>query len=203
MLMQAKISNKTSATLLLPTLSGCTFSRYHRCDVLLLHMFTLSVPSLITFLAPSPSFLSFFSSSPMLGEGLSSSRLSLHKPGATSSDSSLPQRRESRVSVLLNHLLPSSSSSPGHSPGSSFLPTPQNSPASVRCSPQNLPCTHGTGPGPQGIPEVVVSPPEDDDPLTSTEEEAATPQLKRRASSASQGLEMQALEGKYLCSLPV
>uniref|UniRef100_A0A674NN46 Anion exchange protein n=1 Tax=Takifugu rubripes TaxID=31033 RepID=A0A674NN46_TAKRU len=120
-------------------------------------------------------------------EGLSSSRLSLHKPGATSSDSNLPQRRESRVSVLLNHLLPSSYSNTGHSPGSSFLPTPQNSPASVRCSSQNLPCTHGAGPGPQGIPEVVVSPPEDDDPLTSTEEEAATPQLNRRASSASQG----------------
>ncbi|TNM93357.1 hypothetical protein fugu_018759 [Takifugu bimaculatus] len=135
------------------------------------------------------------------GEGLSSSRLSLHKPGATSSDSNLPQRRESRVSVLLNHLLPSSYSNTGHSPGSSFLPTPQNSPASVRCSSQNLPCTHGAGPGPQGIPEVVVSPPEDDDPLTSTEEEAATPQLNRRASSASQGLEMLALEGKYLCSL--
>uniref|UniRef100_A0A674MM63 Anion exchange protein n=1 Tax=Takifugu rubripes TaxID=31033 RepID=A0A674MM63_TAKRU len=122
-----------------------------------------------------------------IGEGLSSSRLSLHKPGATSSDSNLPQRRESRVSVLLNHLLPSSYSNTGHSPGSSFLPTPQNSPASVRCSSQNLPCTHGAGPGPQGIPEVVVSPPEDDDPLTSTEEEAATPQLNRRASSASQG----------------
>uniref|UniRef100_A0A674MU38 Anion exchange protein n=1 Tax=Takifugu rubripes TaxID=31033 RepID=A0A674MU38_TAKRU len=115
------------------------------------------------------------------GEGLSSSRLSLHKPGATSSDSNLPQRRESRVSVLLNHLLPSSYSNTGHSPGSSFLPTPQNSPASVRCSSQNLPCTHGAGPGPQGIPEVVVSPPEDDDPLTSTEEEAATPQLNRRS----------------------
>ncbi|XP_056876044.1 sodium bicarbonate cotransporter 3-like isoform X1 [Takifugu flavidus] len=139
------------------------------------------------------------------GEGLSSSRLSLHKPGATSSDSNLPQRRESRVSVLLNHLLPSSYSNTGHSPGSSFLPTPQNSPASVRCSSQNLPCTHGAGPGPQGIPEVVVSPPEDDDPLTSTEEEAATPQLNRRASSASQGLEMLALEGSLVSpsSVPI
>lgn len=163
-------------------------------------------PLLLFFLRLLPSFSSpllFMPLSPMLGEGLSSSRLSLHKPGATSSDSNLPQRRESRVSVLLNHLLPSSSSNSGHSPGSSILPTPQNSPASVRCSSQSLPCTHGAGPGPQGIPEVVVSPPEDDDPLTSAEEEAATPQLNRRASSASQGLEMLALEGKYLCSLPV
>lgn len=211
MLLQAKIFNNISATHLVPILSGCIFSRYHLCDVLLPHIFTLSFPSLITFLAPSPFCLFFFSSplmplSPMLGEGLSSSRLSLHKPGATSSDSNLPQRRESRVSVLLNHLLPSSSSNTGHSPGSpgsSILPTPQNSPACVRFSSRNLPCTHGAGHGPQGIPEVVVSPPEDDDPLSSTEEETATPQLNRRASSASQGLEMLALEGKYLCSLPV
>lgn len=174
-------------------------------------MFLLSAPPLIPFLPPSPFpfFLSSFYSplflhlSPLLGEGLSSSRLSLHKPGATSSVSNLSQRRESRVSVLLNQLLPSSSSNTGHSPGSSSLTTPQNSPASIRCASQSLPCTHGPGLGPQGIPEVVVSPPEDDDPLNSTEEEAATPQLSRRASSASQGLELLALEGKYLCSLQV
>lgn len=129
---------------------------------------------------------------PLLGEGLSSSRLSLHKPGAASSVSSLTQRRESRVSVLLNHLLPSSANA-----GHSSLSTPQNSPAPIRCSSQST-CL-----GPQGIPEVVVSPPDDDDPLNSTEEEGATPQLSRRASSASQALEMLALEGKYLCSLPV
>lgn len=165
-------------------------------------MFFLFAPSLIPFLPPSPPFLSFspfpfLPLSPLLGEGLSSSRLSLHKPGASSSVSSLLQRQESRVSVLLNQLLPSSSSNTGQSPGSSFLATPQNSPAPIRYSSQS------TGLGPQGIPEVVVSPPEDDDPLNSTEDEAATPQLCRRASSASQGLELQALEGKYLCSLPV
>lgn len=197
------LCNGTSLTLLLPTLSGCISSRYHLCDVLLLHMIFLSAPSLIPFLpsSPFPSFLPsplpFLSLSPLLGEGLSSSRLSLHKPGSASSVSNLPQRRESRVSVLLNHLLPSSSSNTGHSLGTSSFTTPQNSPTSIRCSSQS------TGLGPQGIPEVVVSPPEDDDPLNSTEEEAGTPQLSRRASSASQGHELLALEGKYLCSLPV
>ncbi|KAI3358707.1 hypothetical protein L3Q82_015116, partial [Scortum barcoo] len=136
------------------------------------------------------------------GEGLSSSRLSLYKPGAASSVTNLSQRRESRVSVLLNHLLPSSSNS-GATPGPSSLSTPQNSPSFFRSSSQSPPRTCGTGPGPQGIPEVVVSPPEDDDPPTSAEEEAASPQLNRRASSASQGLELLPLEGKYLCSLPV
>ncbi|XP_070840687.1 sodium bicarbonate cotransporter 3-like isoform X2 [Chaetodon trifascialis] len=125
------------------------------------------------------------------GEGLSSSRLSLHKPGAASSVSNLSQRRESRVSVLLNHLLPSSSSNTGPS----SLTIPQNTPDSFRCSSQSLSRTYGAGPGPQGIPEVVVSPPEDDDPPTSAEEEAASPQLRRRASSASQGLELLPLEG--------
>ncbi|XP_019119809.1 sodium-driven chloride bicarbonate exchanger isoform X4 [Larimichthys crocea] len=130
-----------------------------------------------------------------IGEGLSSSRLSLHKPGATSSVSNLSQRRESRVSILLNHLLPSSSNS-GPSPGPSFLSTPQNSPAFHRSSSQSPPHTHGVGLGPQGIPEVVVSPPEDDDPPNSAEEEdAPSPQLRRRASSASQGLELLPLEG--------
>ncbi|XP_071355528.1 sodium bicarbonate cotransporter 3-like isoform X4 [Trachinotus anak] len=129
------------------------------------------------------------------GEGLSSSRLSLHKPGASSSVSNLSQRRESRVSVLLNHLLPSSSSNTGSSPAPSPLTTPQNTPASFRRSSQSPPRTRGTGLGPQGIPEVVVSPPEDDDPPNSAEEEAASPQFTRRASSASQGLELLPLEG--------
>ncbi|XP_076611275.1 sodium bicarbonate cotransporter 3-like isoform X5 [Chaetodon auriga] len=134
------------------------------------------------------------------GEGLSSSRLSLHKPGAASSVSNLSQRRESRVSVLLNHLLPSSSSNTGPS----SLTIPQNTPDSFRCSTQSLSRTYGAGPGPQGIPEVVVSPPEDDDPPTSAEEEAASPQLRRRASSASQGLELLPLEGPLVSpnSLP-
>lgn len=58
------LSNDTSLTLLMPTLSGCISSRYHLCDVLLLHMFFLSAPSLIPFLpsSPFPSFLSSFSS---------------------------------------------------------------------------------------------------------------------------------------------
>nr|XP_046274601.1 sodium bicarbonate cotransporter 3-like isoform X5 [Scatophagus argus] len=136
------------------------------------------------------------------GEGLSSSRLSLHKPGSASSVSNLSQRRESRVSVLLNHLLPSSSSNTGPSPGPSTLNTPHNSPGFFRCSSQNLSCTHGADLGPQGIPEVVVSPPEDDDPPNSAEEES--PQLRRRASSASQGLELLPLEGPLVSpnSLP-
>ncbi|XP_068189142.1 sodium bicarbonate cotransporter 3-like isoform X2 [Antennarius striatus] len=95
------------------------------------------------------------------GEGLSSSRLSLHKPGASSSVSNLPQRQESRVSVLLNQLLPSSNNH-GPPPDPSCLGTPQNSP---RFSSKNL--------GPE-IPEVVVSPPEDDDPASAAEEPAAS-----------------------------
>ncbi|XP_029022160.1 sodium-driven chloride bicarbonate exchanger-like isoform X2 [Betta splendens] len=122
------------------------------------------------------------------GEGLSSSRLSLHKPGAASSVSNLSQRRESRVSILLNHLLPSPSPSP--------LTTPQNTPAFLRRSSQSPPRSHGGGP--QGIPEVVVSPPEDDDPPNSAEDEAASPQLSRRGSSASQGLELLSLEGSLV-----
>uniref|UniRef100_A0AAQ5Z600 Anion exchange protein n=1 Tax=Amphiprion ocellaris TaxID=80972 RepID=A0AAQ5Z600_AMPOC len=113
-----------------------------------------------------------------IGEGLSSSRLSLHKPGAASSVSNLSQRRESRVSVLLNHLLPSSSSNTGLSPGHSPHTTPQSTPSSFRRSSQSSTQTHGTGLGPQGIPEVVVSPPEDDDPPNSAEEEAISPQLR-------------------------
>ncbi|XP_029919064.1 sodium bicarbonate cotransporter 3-like isoform X4 [Myripristis murdjan] len=128
------------------------------------------------------------------GEGLSSSRLSLQKPGAASS-SNLSQRRESRVSVLLNHLLPSSSSNTGPSPGPSPFTTPQNTPPSLRRSSQTASHTPGPGPGPQGIPEVVVSPPEDDDPPASAEEEGAAPHLSWRASSESQDLQLLPLEG--------
>ncbi|XP_069033192.1 sodium bicarbonate cotransporter 3-like isoform X3 [Embiotoca jacksoni] len=127
-----------------------------------------------------------------IGEGLSSSRLSLHKPGAGSSGSNLSQRRESRVSVLLNHLLPSSSSNTGSSPGLSPHATPQNTPASFRRSSHSSSQSHGTG---LGIPEVVVSPPEDDDPPNSAEEEALSQPLRRRASSASQNIELLPLEG--------
>ncbi|XP_031722241.1 sodium-driven chloride bicarbonate exchanger-like isoform X4 [Anarrhichthys ocellatus] len=130
-----------------------------------------------------------------IGEGLSSSHLSLHKPEAASSVSNLSQRRESRISVLLSHLLPSSSSSnSGHAPGPPLLATPENTPSAFRRSSQ----THGTGHGPQGIPEVVVSPPEDDDPQNSAEEAASSPELSRRASSASSashGFELMPLEG--------
>lgn len=138
------------------------------------------------------SFLPLF---PLLGEGLSSSRLSLHKPGASSSASTQFQRQESRMSMLLNHLLPSSSSS-GHSP----LSTPQNTPTFFRRSSPSPPSPHG---GPQAIPEVVVSPPEDDEPPTSTEDDAASPEFRRQVSSPTQGIELMPLEGKYLCSLPV
>lgn len=159
-------------------------------------------PFLTLLYFPSP--LLFYPFSPLLGEGLSSSRLSLHKPGSASSVSSLSQqRRESRVSVLLNHLLPSSSSNTGLSSGPSPHSTPQTTPSSFRrfhLSPSQTRCT---GPGPQGIPEVVVSPPEDDEPAYSAEEDAVSPQLTRRTSSASQNHELLPLEGKYLCSLPV
>ncbi|XP_005740761.1 sodium bicarbonate cotransporter 3-like isoform X2 [Pundamilia nyererei] len=121
------------------------------------------------------------------GEGLSSSRLSLHKPGTASSVSNLSQRRESRVSVLLNHLLPSSSSNTGLFPG----PSPFTTPQALRRS-QSPSHRQGVVLGPQGIPEVVVSPPEDEDP---PEEEAVSPQLSRRASSASQSVELLPLEG--------
>uniref|UniRef100_A0A674BX15 Anion exchange protein n=1 Tax=Salmo trutta TaxID=8032 RepID=A0A674BX15_SALTR len=97
-----------------------------------------------------------------IGEGLSASRHSL-KPGA--SVSNLSQRRESRVSVLLNLLLPNSSSSTsagGSSPGPSPLTTPQNTPPTPRRSP-DPPRAPGPAPVPQAIPEVVVSPPEDDE----------------------------------------
>ncbi|XP_029938086.1 sodium bicarbonate cotransporter 3-like isoform X3 [Salarias fasciatus] len=129
------------------------------------------------------------------GEGLSSSRLSLQKTGAGPTVSNLPQRQESRVSVLLNQLLPSSSSNSGLAPGSSPLSTPQNTPSSFRRSSHSPSRSHGSGPGPQGIPEVVVSPPEDDDPSNSAEEEAASPQRGQQASLASQNIELLPLEG--------
>uniref|UniRef100_A0A8C9YIR3 Anion exchange protein n=1 Tax=Sander lucioperca TaxID=283035 RepID=A0A8C9YIR3_SANLU len=116
-----------------------------------------------------------------IGEGLSSSRLSLYKPGSASSVSNLSQRRESRVSILFNHLLPSSSSNTGQAPGPQLLTTPQNTPTAFRHSSQTL----GAGLGPRGIPEVVVSPPEDDDPPNSAEEEGASPELSSTVSPNS------------------
>uniref|UniRef100_A0A8C7Z5E6 Anion exchange protein n=1 Tax=Oryzias sinensis TaxID=183150 RepID=A0A8C7Z5E6_9TELE len=117
-----------------------------------------------------------------IGEGLSSSRLSLHKPGSASSVSNLSHRQDSRMSVLLHHLLPSSSNGTGLSPSSSLLNTPQNTP-SFRRSSQSLSQTHGTGP--QGIPEVVVSPPEDDGPQHSAEADTLLPQLRPMVSPHS------------------
>ncbi|XP_077447501.1 sodium bicarbonate cotransporter 3-like isoform X2 [Stigmatopora argus] len=127
------------------------------------------------------------------GEGLSSSRPSLNKPGAASSASNLPQRQESRISILLNHLLPSSSSM-GHSSGPSPHTTPQNTPVSFRRSSPSPPRTHGAGFDPHSIPEVVVSPPKDDEPPNSTEE-GTLPQFSRQSSCASQGSELLPLEG--------
>ncbi|XP_053717280.1 sodium bicarbonate cotransporter 3-like isoform X3 [Synchiropus splendidus] len=121
------------------------------------------------------------------GEGLSSSRHSLHKPGAASSGTDLSERRESRVSILLNHLLPSNM---GPSAGPSTLNTPQNTPSTFRRSTPSP--TFGTV---QGIPEVVVSPPEDDEPQKCAEEAVSSEELSRQASSASQGLEQLPLEG--------
>ncbi|XP_030645108.1 sodium bicarbonate cotransporter 3-like [Chanos chanos] len=89
------------------------------------------------------------------GEGLSASRHSLLKPGVSNSNLS-QQRRESRVSILLNHLLP------GSPPNPSPCPSPQNTPPSHRHS-------TNTPQGSQGpavkldIPEVVVSPPVEDE----------------------------------------
>uniref|UniRef100_A0A8C8FE79 Anion exchange protein n=1 Tax=Oncorhynchus tshawytscha TaxID=74940 RepID=A0A8C8FE79_ONCTS len=138
-----------------------------------------------------------------IGEGLSASRHSL-KPGA--SVSNLSQRRESRVSILLNLLLPNSSSTSvgGPSTGPSPLTTPQNTPPTPRRSP-NPPCTSGPAPVRQAIPEVVVSPPEDDESppesLAITKDEKAY--SARQPSLQTRGLQQLPLEGKYLCSLPV
>ncbi|KAM6958844.1 sodium bicarbonate cotransporter 3 [Aplochiton taeniatus] len=125
------------------------------------------------------------------GEGLSSSRLALQKPsGLSSSVSSLSQRRESRVSVLLNHLLPSSHSAPGPSP----QPTPQSTPPAGRRAP--APPRAG---GSQAIPEVVVSPPEEEDEAAALAEDPG----RRSSAISSQSIQLMPLEGKYLCSLPV
>uniref|UniRef100_A0A674EES2 Anion exchange protein n=1 Tax=Salmo trutta TaxID=8032 RepID=A0A674EES2_SALTR len=136
-----------------------------------------------------------------IGEGLSASRHSL-KPGA--SVSNLSQRRESRVSILLNLLLPNSSSTSagGHSTGPSPLTTPQNTPPTPRRSP-NPHRASGPVPVRQAIPEVVVSPPEDDEspPTAITMDEEAY--SARQPSLQTKGLQQLPLEGKYLCSLPV
>ncbi|XP_035650848.1 sodium bicarbonate cotransporter 3-like isoform X3 [Oncorhynchus keta] len=130
------------------------------------------------------------------GEGLSASRHSL-KPGA--SVSNLSQRRESRVSILLNLLLPNSSSTSagGPSTGPSPLTTPQNTPPTPRRSP-NPP--HASGPASvrQDIPEVVVSPPEDDEsPHTAiTKDEEAY--CARQPSLQTRGLQQLPLEGPLI-----
>ncbi|XP_055750719.1 sodium bicarbonate cotransporter 3-like isoform X2 [Salvelinus fontinalis] len=131
------------------------------------------------------------------GEGLSASRHSL-KPGA--SVSNLSQRRESRVSVLLNLLLPNSSSSTsagGPSPGPSPLTTPQNTPPTPRRSP-DPPRAPGPAPVPQAIPEVVVSPPEDDEspPTDITKDEEAY--TNRQPSLQTKGLQQLPLEGPLM-----
>ncbi|KAI4889480.1 hypothetical protein NFI96_015240 [Prochilodus magdalenae] len=109
------------------------------------------------------------------GEGLSASRNSLLKLGG--SISNLSQRRESRVSMLLNHLLP------GTAHGPSPSPSPQSTPPSARRSGSaQRPPVH------LDIPAVVVSPPDED-------EEA------EGMSAEEDALDFTACEGKYLCSL--
>ncbi|XP_070969821.1 sodium bicarbonate cotransporter 3-like isoform X5 [Oncorhynchus clarkii lewisi] len=130
------------------------------------------------------------------GEGLSASRHSL-KPGA--SVSNLSQRRESRVSILLNLLLPNSSSTSagGPSTGPSPLTTPQNTPPTPRRSP-NPPRASGPAPVRQAIPEVVVSPPEDDEspPTAITKDEEAY--SARQPSLQTRGLQQLPLEGPLI-----
>lgn len=89
----------------------------------------------------------------LIGEGLSASRNSLLKLGG--SISNLSQRSDSRVSMLLNHLLPG----PSHGTSPSPIPTPQSTPPSSRHfdSTNSSPQVH------LEIPEVVVSPPEEDE----------------------------------------
>ncbi|XP_076862123.1 sodium bicarbonate cotransporter 3-like isoform X2 [Brachyhypopomus gauderio] len=99
-----------------------------------------------------------------IGEGLSASRNSLLKLGG--SITNLSQRRDSRVSMLLNHLLPG----PAHGPSPS--PSPQNTPPTHRWSDStHRPQVH------LDIPEVVVSPPVEDEESEgiSAEEEALDP----------------------------
>ncbi|XP_035375576.1 sodium bicarbonate cotransporter 3-like isoform X2 [Electrophorus electricus] len=85
-----------------------------------------------------------------IGEGLSASRNSLLKLGG--SITNLSQRRDSRVSMLLSHLLPG----PAHGPSPST--SPQNTPPTPRWSDS----THRS-PVHLDIPEVVVSPPVEDE----------------------------------------
>ncbi|XP_063042108.1 sodium bicarbonate cotransporter 3-like [Engraulis encrasicolus] len=127
------------------------------------------------------------------GEGLSASRHSLLKPGVSSSNLSQPQqqqhhRRESRVSTLINHLLPGGTGhTPSPSPSPSPAPTPHSSPPSSRrqlSAAAVPPAVHGptnassTSPQPQQqplfIPEVVVSPPSDEQEAALQEDEEET-----------------------------
>ncbi|GAA6094733.1 sodium bicarbonate cotransporter 3-like isoform X1 [Tachysurus ichikawai] len=103
------------------------------------------------------------------GDGLSASRNSLLKLGG--SISNLSQRSDSRVSMLLNHLLPGTAHNP--------IPTPLSTPPSSRHfdSTDRAPQVH------LEIPEVVVSPPEEDE---ESEEDI---------------LDVKSAEDKYLCTL--
>ncbi|XP_017567061.1 sodium bicarbonate cotransporter 3-like isoform X2 [Pygocentrus nattereri] len=83
-----------------------------------------------------------------IGDGLSASRNSLLKLGG--SISNLSQRRESRVSMLLNHLLPGTAHGPSPSPSPQSTPPPSRRFA-------NRPPVH------LDIPAVVVSPPVEDE----------------------------------------
>ncbi|XP_062844425.1 sodium bicarbonate cotransporter 3-like [Trichomycterus rosablanca] len=95
------------------------------------------------------------------GDGLSASRNSLLKLGG--SISNLSQRSESRVSMLLNHLIP------GPAQESFLSSTPQSTPPLHHSE-----STHRAAPVHLDIPEVVVSPPEDD-------EESAEEDVNHRA----------------------
>uniref|UniRef100_A0A8D0BWE5 Anion exchange protein n=1 Tax=Salvator merianae TaxID=96440 RepID=A0A8D0BWE5_SALMN len=111
-----------------------------------------------------------------IGEGLSASRLSL-RAGLSASNISL--RRENRLSLLLNYLLPGSAAA---SRNATPLPTPQSTPpSSPRCGHKkttNLQSTElqGAGllvsPSSDDIPKVVVHPPEED--LEAQESEKTT-----------------------------
>ncbi|XP_062385894.1 sodium bicarbonate cotransporter 3-like isoform X3 [Sardina pilchardus] len=109
------------------------------------------------------------------GEGLSASRHSLLKPGPSSSN--LSQRRESRVSMLFNSLLPGASSSSAATPSPATpSPTPHSSPPLPRRHTGAAPNSAAAAapvcpPQPLHIPEVVVSPPTEEEATAEDEEE--------------------------------
>ncbi|XP_051577168.1 sodium bicarbonate cotransporter 3-like isoform X6 [Myxocyprinus asiaticus] len=113
------------------------------------------------------------------GEGLSASRLSLLRRATSISNPSPPNSRrpsrESRCShssSILNHLLPSATSTPSASPNVSPTTTPQNTPPTARhaSSPPHSPGPSQHGPEllvargkREDIPVVMVFPPEEED----------------------------------------